>query len=454
MAIRSINPTTGRILKIFRNSTRKEASARLEKTARAYESWRAAPINQRAVVLTSVANLLRDRKDQLSKLITLEMGKPISQSIGEIEKCAWVCDYFAENAERFLTDELVGTEARKSYIRFDPLGAILAVMPWNFPFWQVFRFAAPALMAGNVVVLKHASNVPQCALAIEELFAKASAPEGVFSTLLADAKLVETLISDPRIAGVTLTGSDAAGRHIGQTAGRSLKKGVMELGGSDPFIVLDDADLNQSASMAAYARTINTGQSCIAAKRFIVQKSVAKDFSRLLVAHMQALKIGDPLDASTQMGPLARRDLVESLHKQVMRSVKKGAVLLTGGKPLLGGGFYYAPTVLTRVTKGMPAYDEEVFGPVASVITARNDGEMIRIANDSRYGLGASIWTSNLDRAEQIAKALEVGCVFINDFVKSDPRLPFGGVKDSGYGRELGSYGIKEFTNIKTITIK
>lgn len=454
MSIQSINPTTGKVIKRFKSHTSKQIDSAIERAYRAFQRWRLLPLPKRGERIAAAAQILRERKQHYATLMTLEMGKPIRQSLAEVDKCAWVCDYFAQMAETFLRDEVVQTEAQKSYVHFEPLGVVFAIMPWNFPFWQVFRFAAPALMAGNVAILKHASNVPQCALAIEQVLLKAGCPKGVFTTLLIEPNAVKTIVTDERIAGVTLTGSDGAGRHVAEIAGRSLKKTVLELGGADPFIVLDGADLPHCSSMAAQSRTINSGQSCIAAKRFIVQKGVAEEFTDLLVKNMRALRVGDPRQEATQVGPLARKDLLETVHRQVQQSVRKGARLLTGGKSSEGKGFFYEPTVLARVKSGMPAFDEEVFGPVASVIVAKDEEDAIKLANDSRFGLGASVWSRDLSKAESLAQRLEAGNVFINDFVKSDPRLPFGGVKASGYGRELGSYGIKEFTNIKTISIR
>ncbi len=454
MAIETLNPATGELVKRFQPTPAKAIEAALDRAKRAFRTWRATPFEDRASLMRGAAQRLRRQQRQYAELITLEMGKPITQALGEIEKCAWVCEFFAEQAQSLLAVEEVPTGAARSYVRFDPIGPVLAVMPWNFPFWQVFRFAAPALMAGNVGVLKHASNVPQCALAIEEVFRRSGFPTGVFQTLLAPSRTVKRLIDDPRIAAVTLTGSEAAGRQVGGYAGRSLKKSVLELGGSDAFIVLSDANLMHCSTLAAQARTINSGQSCIAAKRFIVERPVAKDFLALFLDAMRALRVGDPLDPVTEVGPLARADLLRELHAQVRASVRKGARVLTGGKPMPGSGYFYEPTVLSHVRPGMPAYDQELFGPVATVLVARNAEEAVRLANDTPFGLGASIWTQDLTRAETLAARLEVGDVHINDFVKSDPRLPFGGIKHSGYGRELGSYGIREFTNVKTVVVK
>ena len=385
--------------------------------------------------------------------MALEMGKPVAQGEAEVDKCAWVCEYYADHAEAFLAEQPRETDASRSYVRFDPLGPVLAVMPWNFPFWQVFRFAAPALMAGNAGVLKHASNVPRCALAIEEIFREAGFPRGLFATALVGSSAVAALIADPRIVAVTLTGSDSAGSKIAEQAGRVLKKTVLELGGSDPFIVLADADLAAAARTAADARLVNSGQSCIAAKRFIVVEAVADQFLERFLAELRSRRMGDPLARETQVGPQARGDLRDSLHKQVEESVKRGAKLLLGGEIPAGKGAFYPPTLLTAVDKGMPAFDEETFGPVAAVIRAKDEADAVRLANDSAFGLGASLWTRDRARAERMAKQIEAGAVFVNALVKSDPRLPFGGIKRSGYGRELSEYGIREFVNIKSVWI-
>jgi succinate-semialdehyde dehydrogenase/glutarate-semialdehyde dehydrogenase len=400
-----------------------------------------------------LASLLRERADRYGRLISLEMGKPIVEAKAEIEKCAWGCEHYADNAARYLADEVIATSAKRSLVAFQPLGIVLAVMPWNFPFWQVIRFAAPALMAGNAAVLKHASNVPQCALAIEEAIRDAGFPDGLLRTLLLAGSQVEPVIDDDRIRAVTLTGSSDTGSRIAQLAGRALKKTVLELGGSDPFIVLGDADLEQAAKIATRARNQNTGQSCIAAKRFIAVDSVASEFERRFADEVGALRIGDPLDAKTQIGPLARADLRDTLERQVSESVGAGARVLTGGERGNGTGWYYRPTVLADVTADMPVFKQETFGPVAAVLRVRDADDAVRVANDSAYGLGANLWTRDLALGERLARRIEAGSVFINGMVASDPRLPFGGVKRSGYGRELSSYGIKEFVNIQTIWV-
>ena len=408
---------------------------------------------ERAERLRAAARVLRERKDAYARTMSLEMGKPLAQGVGEAEKCAWVCDYYAEHAERFLADQPRETDASKAFVRFDPIGPVLAIMPWNFPFWQVFRFAAPALMAGNAGLLKHAPNVTRCALEIEAIFHEAGFPEGLFRALILANEAAAAVIADPRVRAVTLTGSDRAGSQVAEQAGRHLKKTVLELGGSDPFIVLGDADVEQAARSAAEARLLNSGQSCIAAKRFIVVEPVADRFLDAFVAAMRAQRMGDPLAPDTQIGPQARYDLRANLHRQVEESVRRGARLLLGGTLPEGPGFFYAPTVLAAVEQGMPAFDEEVFGPVAAVIRVKDEAQGVRAANASRYGLGAAVWTGDPTRGERLARELEVGSVFVNGLVKSDPRLPFGGIKRSGYGRELSEYGLKEFVNIKTVWV-
>ena len=451
MSIQSINPTTGKPLETFQETTQPELERILSGAQAAFREWRALPFATRAQALQKAAELLRARKSDYARIMALEMGKPIVQGEAEVDKCAWVCEYYAEHAERFLTPQPRDTDASESYVRFDPLGPVLAVMPWNFPFWQVFRFAAPALMAGNVAVLKHASNVPRCAVSIQEVLRDAGVPRGVFATVLVGSAAVAGLIADPRIAAVTLTGSDRAGSQVAERAGRELKKAVLELGGSDPFIVLADADVAAAARTAADARLVNSGQSCIAAKRFIVVDAVAEQFLARFVDELRGRTVGDPLARETQVGPQARVDLRDALHQQVRESIKRGARCLLGGERPPGEGAFYPPTVLVGVDKGMPAFDEETFGPVAAVSRAKDESDAIRLANDSSFGLGASLWTRDRARARHLAAEIEAGAIFVNGLVKSDPRLPFGGIKRSGYGRELSEYGIREFVNVKSV---
>jgi succinate-semialdehyde dehydrogenase/glutarate-semialdehyde dehydrogenase len=405
-------------------------------------------------MMTRAAEILEAEKEDLARIMTLEMGKPIKGAIGEAEKCAWVCRFYAETAHQHLADVQVETDAAKSYVKFQPLGPVLAVMPWNFPFWQVFRFAAPALMAGNVGLLKHASNVPQCALAIEDVFSRAGFPEGTFQTLLVGSGAVEAILKDSRVAAATLTGSEPAGRSVAGIAGSEIKKTVLELGGSDPFIVMPSANLEQAVSTAVKARTINNGQSCIAAKRFIVSQEIYAEFEELFIEEMKALKVGDPLNESTDIGPLATEQILKDLHEQVKTSMAAGAILLTGGKKLEGDGNFYEPTVLANIPKDSPAYSEEIFGPVALLFRVNDIDEAIQLANATDFGLGAAAWTNDESERNQFIDNLEASCVFINGMVASDPRLPFGGIKNSGYGRELGEFGIREFVNIKTIWVK
>ena len=423
----------------------------LEAAETTFREWRHRPFAERTQKMRQAAVLLRGGKEKYARTMALEMGKPIVQGEAEAEKCAWTCDYYAEHAEAFLADQLRETDASRSFIRFEPLGPVLAIMPWNFPFWQVFRFAAPALMAGNAGILKHASNVPRCALHIEDIFREAGFPKNLFRTVLAGPEKISGVITDPRIRAATLTGSEGAGSKVAAQAGREIKKTVLELGGSDPFIVLEDANVQKAAKTAADARLINSGQSCIAAKRFIVVEKVSGAFLETFVSEMRSRKMGDPLDRQTQVGPQARDDLRASLHHQVDESVKRGAKLLLGGRIPEGRGAFYPPTVLEHVKPGMAAFDEETFGPVAALIHARDEADAIRLANQSQFGLGASLWTKDLERAERIAAEIDAGCIFVNELVKSDPRLPFGGIKRSGYGRELSEYGIREFVNIKSV---
>lgn len=451
--MKAINPATNELIKEYPEHTVAEVHDIIGMTDEAQKSWRTTTFAYRSQLMHQTAAVLRKNIDRYARLITVEMGKIISESKVEVEKCAWVCDYYADNAEKFLADEIVQTDASRSFVAFEPLGVVLAVMPWNFPFWQVFRFAAPAMMAGNGGVLKHASNVPGCALAIEEIFREAGFPENIFRTMMISSKLVEEAIRDWRVKAVTLTGSEPAGMSVASTAGRELKKTVLELGGSDPFIVLEDADLPACIATSATARMINAGQSCIAAKRFIVVESVVKEFEKQQTAIMQSLKIGDPLDPNTKVGAMARMDLLEELHEQVQHSIEMGARLLCGGKRVDRVGAFYEPTVLTNVKKGMPAYEQETFGPVSAIIPVKDAEEAIAVANDSVFGLGGSLWSKDLKKAEALARRIETGAVFVNGLTKSDPRLPFGGIKRSGYGRELSHYGIREFVNIKSIWI-
>jgi len=451
--ILSIDPATEAILARFAAHTPAEVEAILAAADTAQRAWRERTFSERGPVLRRLAALLRERCLAYGRLITLEMGKPISEALAEIEKCAWACEFYAEAAAGFLGDEVVPTNASRSLVAYEPLGIVLAIMPWNYPFWQVLRFAAPAIMAGNAAVLKHASNVPQCALAVAEAFADAGFPRGLFGTLLLSGAAVEAVIRDPRIRAVTLTGSSVTGARVAALAGAALKKTVLELGGSDPFIVLADADIAAAATTAARARNQNTGQSCIAAKRFLVAEGVADEFETRLAAAVSALRVGDPQDPATQIGPLARADLRDTLEQQVRDSVGQGARVLTGGARRAGPGYFYTPTVLAGARDGMPVLEEETFGPVAAVRRVADADEAIAVANRSVYGLGAAIWTADVARGEAIARSIESGAVFINGMVASDPRLPFGGVKRSGYGRELGPFGIREFTNIQTIWI-
>ncbi len=454
MAIESVNPTTGELIKAYDAMTDDQVETFVEQTHRTFLAWKRIEFSVRTAAMHNVARILRERAAEYGKLMAQEMGKPAKDGKAEAEKCAWVCEYYADNAKAFLTPEIVKTEATRSFVTFQPLGVILAVMPWNFPFWQVFRFAAPALMAGNAGILKHASNVPGCALAIETIFLDAGFPEHLFRTLLIGAGKVGAVIEHPLVQAVTLTGSTPAGKAVASKAGDMVKKTVLELGGNDPYIILEDADLEVAASSCAASRLINAGQSCIAAKRFIVVKSIRTEFERRFIKHMKTQTMGDPMDPATTLGPMARHDLRDELHSQVRQCIDKGATCLLGGKIPEGKGAFYPATVLTDVTKGMSAYDDELFGPVAAIIVVNNEQEAIDVANDSIFGLGAAVFTRNLERGERIAsEELEAGCCFVNSFVKSDPRLPFGGIRKSGYGRELSQYGIKEFVNIKTVFV-
>ncbi len=453
MSIQTINPTSGEVLETFEPFSQQQIDRALDQAHQAFLSWRTMTFAERAKHLHSVASHLRDHKTALARIAVLEMGKSITEAEAEVEKCAWNCDFFADHAERILADEKVATNATESYVAFRPLGVILAIMPWNFPYWQVFRFAAPALMAGNTAVLKHASNVSRVALEIERIFQEAGLPQGVLRTVLVPGSETARLIEDPRIAAVTLTGSEVAGVEVAGTSGHVLKKTVLELGGSDAFIVLDDADLDEAAQVAVTARFQNNGQSCIAAKRFIVVDSVAEAFEQKFVANTARLKVGDPLEYDTRIGPLARKDLRETLDQQMQQSIQQGARVLIGGKAREGKGYFYEPTILTNVTPEMSVFKDETFGPVAAVIRARDVEHAIELANDSKFGLGSNLWTRNIEQARELAARIEAGGVFINGMTASDPRLPFGGVKRSGYGRELSSFGIQEFVNIQTVWI-
>jgi succinate-semialdehyde dehydrogenase / glutarate-semialdehyde dehydrogenase len=454
MAIASINPATGEVVKTFTALTDAQVDDKIAKAAKVFQSFRKTSFADRARWMMKAGEILQADKETLGRLMTLEMGKTVGSAIAEAEKCAGACRYYAEHAESFIKDEVIETAASKSYIHYQPLGIVLVVMPWNYPLWQVFRFIAPGLMAGNVGLLKHASNVPQSALKIEEILTRAGFPDGVFQTLLIGASQVDRILNDPRIAAATLTGSEQAGIQVGVSAAKRIKKVVLELGGSDPFIVMPSANLEDALATGVKARVLNNGQSCIAAKRFIVHEQIADQFEKEFVRRMQSLKVGDPCDAKTDVGPLANADAVQDLHADVQKTVQAGAKVLTGGCPPAGPGYFYPPTVLTNIPKDSPAYREEFFGPVASVFRVKNIDEAIGLANDVRFGLGASAWTNDPAERERFISDLEAGMVFINQMVASDPRVPFGGVKASGHGRELGPYGIREFTNAKTVWIR
>ena len=451
----SINPSNNKVLKQYDEMTTEQSSKIISLAHQTFLKWKETSFTHRAGLMKKAAEILRQNSEEYSVLMTMEMGKPLAQSRAEVEKCAWVCDYYSENAEKFLADEIIKTEASKSFVTYQPLGVILAVMPWNFPFWQVFRFAAPNLMTGNAGVLKHASNVSGCALAIEDIFRKAGFPENLFRTLLVSSKNVKPIIENENIKAVTLTGSVPAGKSVASLAGSRIKKTVLELGGSDPYLVLEDADLEKAALSCVNSRLINAGQSCIAAKRFIIVEKVYDEFEKYYLKFMSEKKMGDPSDEKNHLGPQASIKLRNELHNQVLRSVELGAEIILGGKIPSIDGAYYPPTILKNVKPGMPAFDEELFGPVAALIKAKDEDEAIELANNSIFGLGAAVFTKDNRRGELIAKErLNAGCCFVNDFVKSDPRLPFGGIKESGYGRELSPFGIKEFVNIKTVFIK
>ena len=454
MAIATINPTTGETVKTFEPLTDAQLEEKLELAVTAFRKHRKTTFADRAKKMIRAAEILEAEKDECARLMTLEMGKPLKAAVAEALKCATGCRFYAENAEKFLADEVIETGAKRSFIRFLPIGPILAIMPWNFPFWQVFRFVAPALMAGNVGLLKHASNVPQCALKIEDIVRRAGFPEGVFQTLLIGSGPVDGILNDPRVVAATLTGSEQAGIQVGVSAAKRIKKVVLELGGSDPFIVMPSADLDAAIATAVDARVQNNGQSCIAAKRFIIAEKIADEFQRKFVKQMEDLRVGDPFDESTQLGPLASADAVKTLDDDVKKTVAAGAKVLTGGQPLKRPGNFYAPTVLTDIPKTSPAYKEEFFGPVASIFRVKDIDQAIHIANDIRFGLGASAWTKDPAETERFINELDAGMVFLNKMVASDPRLPFGGVKFSGHGRELSEHGIREFMNIKTVWIQ
>jgi succinate-semialdehyde dehydrogenase / glutarate-semialdehyde dehydrogenase len=451
--IQSINPYTEQVMQEFPLMSRQEVDWQLKASRDAFPAWRDTPVSERSEYLKRLAGVLRSEKRNYAELITKEMGKAIKESLAEVEKCAWLADYYSENAEPFLRPEEIKTEAKKSYVLFQPLGVVLAIMPWNFPFWQAFRFGVPAIAAGNVVVLKHASNVPMTALAIEDSFKKAGFPEGVFKTLLISSSEALRLIDEDRVDAVSLTGSNKAGEEVGSHAGSKVKKVVLELGGSDPFIVLDDADIEKAGRTAANARMINAGQSCIAAKRFIVMEKVVEEFTKHFMARLKELKIGDPMDETTDVGPLSRKDILQGLNEQLKDARTKGAKVLQTDH-MFKQGYFFAPCVVVNPAENMKVLSEEVFGPIAPIITVKDEDEAVRLANNSQYGLGASIWSRNHGRAERLAARIETGTVAINDMVKSDPRLPFGGVKKSGIGRELSHYGLKEFVNVKTVVVR
>lgn len=452
--LKVINPTTGRKIKSYKTLTAEQVANKLKKAAKVQKVWAQTTFKERAKLLHKAAKILEQDKKKFAEVMTIEMGKTLKSAISEVEKCAWVCRYYADNAATFLADELIETDASKSFVSFRPIGLVLAVMPWNFPLWQVFRFAAPTLMAGNGGILKHASNVPGCAKLIQVIFEKAGFPKGLFTNLLISSDMVEKIIKNPLVKAVTLTGSEAAGKAVATTAGNEIKKTVLELGGSDAYLILADADIEKAVEACVTSRLLNNGQSCIGAKRFIVVAAVYKTFLKLFKEKMAAAKMGNPMKKGTDLGPMARKDLRDELHEQVQKSIQKGAKCILGGKIPNRKGAFYPATILTNIKPGMPAYEEELFGPVAAVFKVRDEAAAIRIANDSVFGLGAAVFTENKKRGERIAKTqLKAGACFVNSFVKSDPRLPFGGIGISGYGRELSHYGIKEFVNIKTVYI-
>jgi succinate-semialdehyde dehydrogenase/glutarate-semialdehyde dehydrogenase len=453
MKIQSVNPFTEEVMKEFELMTPSEVDREIGKSRQAFSTWRDLPVSARAAYFRKLGEHLRGEKRGYAETMTREMGKPIREAVSEIEKCAWLCDYYSETGGKFLEPEEIGTEAKKSYVLFQPLGIVLAIMPWNFPFWQAFRFGIPATAAGNVVVLKHASNVPMCALAIEEAFREAGFPENVFKTLLIDARDALKLIDDDKVDAVSLTGSNKAGEQVAALAGKRIKKVVLELGGSDPFIVLDDADIEKAGRMAANARMMNAGQSCIAAKRFIIMEKVEEQFKKIFLTRLKELKMGDPMDEATDIGPVAKREILDSLNEQLLDAKTKGAEVLQE-EHSFKRGLFFPPCVVYNLKGDAKVLTEEVFGPIAPIITVKDENEAVMAANDTKYGLGASIWSRDLQRAEQLARRIEAGCIAINDMVKSDPRLPFGGVKKSGVGRELSHFGLKEFVNIKTVVVK
>lgn len=452
--IKTINPFSGQVIEEYQEQSADEISQAIDKAHAQFQEWRGSSFSTRSKMLERVAKVLKDEKQSLAELMTQEMGKPLSESVAEVEKCIKVCHYYAENGEAFLQPESIDTEYAESFVSYSPLGCILAIMPWNFPLWQVFRFAAPTLMAGNSILLKHAGAVTGSALAVESVFAKAGLPTDLFKTLIAKSDKMEAVIENPKVRAVTLTGSTQAGESVAEIAGKNLKKTVLELGGSDAYLILKDADLSDAVKLCTKSRLLNSGQSCIAGKRFIVHRDVIEEFTRMMVVEFQKQKMGDPMDPSVSIGPMAREDLRDELHKQVSQSISGGAQCVTGGTVPEKSGAFYPPTILTGVRKGMPAFDQEMFGPVAAIIEASSTEEAVALANDSDYGLGGGIFTKNIELAKKIAtENFESGACFINDFTKSDPRLPFGGIKDSGYGRELSSFGIKEFVNAKTVCI-
>jgi succinate-semialdehyde dehydrogenase / glutarate-semialdehyde dehydrogenase len=453
--IKSVNPATGETIKVYETHSEKGVEKIINSVDKCWQQWRKTSFFQRSQMMQNLAIVLRSNREQLARLMAQEMGKVMYEGVAEIEKCAWVCDYYAANAEDFLGNEHIESDFNHSYVSYQPLGTILAVMPWNFPFWQVFRFAAPVVMAGNTAVLKHAGNVPGCAMAIEDLFRESGFPENVFRSLLIRGNRVEGVICHPAVKAVSLTGSTPAGKSVAAVAGSVIKKCVLELGGSDPYLILEDADLKAAAKTCAAGRLLNAGQSCIGAKRFIVVDQVYYEFLEYFTNEMTRAVFGDPCEPDTTMGPMARADLRDLLHKQVTKSVSKGAEVVIGGEIPNRKGAYYPPTILENVKPGMPAYDEELFGPVASVIRVKDEKEAIRVANDTVFGLGAAVFSGNVERAQSIAEnQLQAGSCFVNDFVRSDPRLPFGGIKESGFGRELSSHGIREFVNVKTVVVK